>query len=623
MAISEKDREFFREVSEYYRGTENGSILDTAEHFGINRNKVRKILITTGDITYELTEKASELKRKGYRTEEIAEKLGVSTATVSTYMPYEERVKNTLEPSPHAEKVREYREYERDRQERQKMKKDEVRTAPSWMDEWKKETKMSYTPSFSRPMRISWEDFEEDLYTDEIERCRKMRAGYEELKKKDKLTDEEKERLFFYKLVFADIPGMISHRSIEDLERISGERLPAFPDGVMRLHMELICKYDDVKEVYKKYGGVKFGDTISRDCLVPSDMPLYAIHFLIQRLFGCQNSHLHCFELPEDVRDRVTEDRLAVWAPLVGILFRSPLMDENARFWADDYRGGSFKNWMTKKYTGPYYSRCDEEGYIKSQKSLEPVNEDLRENSDYYVLWETDDDGKRIRLLDECPVENYAGRKMDPPKPWFDDMKTELEIVKAGDAPVSRLDFDDCSTFYLLERLPVSSVISFAPDYEEESGRALLDSIRDEIEKVVKEKRMNLYQQVLPEPFTDTLIYSYDFGDSWHVRITARGECFDLIDDGRITQEEVDRAQIKCRELYRPVTLAVDGEMLLDDVGGTYGYAEFLKTINDDYKNDPGYVPDSDIDRDMREEKRSMLSWAKNVQSWKKLSPFI
>ncbi len=623
MAISEKDRAFFKEVSEYYRGTENGSILDTAEHFKINRNKVRKILITTGDITYPLTEKALELKRKGYRTEEIAEKLGVSAATVSTYMPYEERVKNTLDPSPHAEKVREYREYEKDRKERQEMKKEEVRTAPSWKDEWKKETKMSYTPSSSRPMRISWEDFEEDLYSDEIERCRKMRAQYEELKKKEKLTDEEKEYLLFYKLVFADNPGMISHRSIEDLERISGERLPAFPDGVMRLHMELISDGEDCNAVFKKYGGVKYGDTISRDVIVPSDMPLYAIHFLIQRLFGWQNSHLHSFELPEDVRDRVTEDRLALWASLVGILFRSPFMDENAQFWADDYRGGSFKNWMTKKYTGPYYSRCSEEGYIKSQKSLKPVNEDLRENSDYYVLWKIDEDGKRIRILDECPVENYIGRKMDPPKPWSEDMKTELEIVKAEDAPITRLSFDESSAFDLLERLPVSTVISFAPDYVEESGRALLDSIKDEIDEVVKEKRTRLYEEVLPFPFTDTLIYSYDYGDSWHVRITARGECFDLIDDGRITQEEVDRAQIKCRELYRPVTIAVDGEMLLDDVGGVYGYAEFLKTINDDYKNDPDYVPDPDIDRDMREEKRSTLSWAKNVQSWKKLSPFI
>lgn len=63
--------------------------------------------------------------------------------------------------------------------------------------------------------------------------------------------------------------------------------------------------------------------------------------------------------------------------------------------------------------------------------------------------------------------------------------------------------------------------------------------------------------------------------------------------------------------------------MLLDDVGRTFGYAEFLKIIKDDYKNDDDYVPDKDIERGMKIEKRESLNWAKNVQSWKKLSPYI
>ncbi len=623
LAISDKDRAFFREVSEYYRGKGKSSILDTAEHFSLNRNKIRKILITTGDISYPLTDEALILKRMGYSIGEIAEKLGVSTATVSVYMPYEERVKNSLEPSSHAQKVREYREYEKARMEKQRMKKEEVRVTPSWKDEWKMETKMSYTPSPSRPRRPTWEDIGEELYSGEMEECRKRRAEYEALKTKENLTEMEKSRLEEYMLMYGDIPGMIYGRSIEDLERISGERLPVSPSQVMRLHMELECKNEKDRAVFKKYGGVRYGETISRDALVPSDMPLYALHFLIQRLFGWQNSHLHSFELTDDRRDSVTLNSLPVWAELVGILFRSPFMDEDARFWADDYRGGSFKNWMTKKYTGPYYSRCREEGYIRSQKSLEPILEDLRENSGYYVLWETDDENRRKRILDVCPVENYVGVKMNPPQPWREDMKTELEIVKASDAPINRLRFDDTAAFDLLERLPVSSVISFFPDYEEESGKELLDDLRADIEEVVRKKSTELYDEVLPYPLTDTLIYEYDYGDGWRVRITASGDCFDLIEDGRITQEEIDRAQIKCRELYRPVTLSVDGEMLLDDVGGTSGYADFLRIINDDYKNDDDYFPDEEIERDMREEKRSTLRWAKSVQSWKKLSPYI
>lgn len=631
MSISEKDREFLESVASFFRETkkcdskEEGSILTTARHFGINRNKVRKILVTTGDISNPLTEKAVELRKEGCKIDEIADKLGVSKATVSTYLPYDTTIKNTLDPSPHTGKVREYRKYEKDRKERQKIKMEEVNEErTSWKDEWKKEAKMSYTPSFSRRKRVTWEDLNlsDEYFASKNEKLIRMRKEYEELKEKEDLTQEEETRLLNYMLIYGDIPGLVSQRSVEDLERISGERLPAEPYDVMRLNMELVCDDEDEKEVFKKYGSVKYGDTISRDCLVPINIPLYAVHYLIQRLFGWQNSHLHSFELDEDVRDRVTCDKLSVWAELVGILFRSPFMDENAQFWADDYRGGSFKNWMTKKYTGPYYSRCTDEGYIKSQKTFSPVKKDLKKNSEYYVLWEVDENGKRIRLLDERPVINYVGAKMESPQSFWKNYKTELEIVRAEDAPVSRLDFDTCNTFDLLERLPIISVISFLPDFDM-TGKDFLLSVHDDIEKLKKEKSTDLLKEILPCAFTNSLIYRYDYGDGWKVRITATGDCLDLIKDGRITQEELDKAQIKCRELYRPVTIAVDGEMLLDDVGGTSGYADFLKTINDDYKNDDEYVPDKDIEREMKIEKRETLNWAKNVQSWKKLSPYI
>ena len=55
MSISERDREFMEQVAAYFRTTKdgsnpNGSIRDTAIYYGINRNKVRKILTTTGEI---------------------------------------------------------------------------------------------------------------------------------------------------------------------------------------------------------------------------------------------------------------------------------------------------------------------------------------------------------------------------------------------------------------------------------------------------------------------------------------------------------------------------------------------------------------------------------------------
>ena len=73
-------------------------------------------------------------------------------------------------------------------------------------------------------------------------------------------------------------------------------------------------------------------------------------------LCGWQNSHLRQFELPENRFRAVTNDSISMWRKLVGVLFRSPLMDENDIFWADDYNGGSFKNWLRKKiYRSVYF----------------------------------------------------------------------------------------------------------------------------------------------------------------------------------------------------------------------------------------------------------------------------
>ena len=48
-----------------------------------------------------------------HKHQEIAKYLNVSVATVSTALPYEDKVDNTLEPTEHAVKVREYRAYEK------------------------------------------------------------------------------------------------------------------------------------------------------------------------------------------------------------------------------------------------------------------------------------------------------------------------------------------------------------------------------------------------------------------------------------------------------------------------------------------------------------------------------
>ena len=63
MPISAKDKEFMEKVATYFRSTKSpsepkGSIRETANRFEINRNKVRKILITTGGLNSPITDDA-------------------------------------------------------------------------------------------------------------------------------------------------------------------------------------------------------------------------------------------------------------------------------------------------------------------------------------------------------------------------------------------------------------------------------------------------------------------------------------------------------------------------------------------------------------------------------------
>ena len=117
-----------------------------------------------------------------------------------------------------------------------------------------------------------------------------------------------------------------------------------------------------------------------------------------------------------------------------------------------------------------------------------------------------------------------------------------------------------------------------------------------------------LYEKGKHIPITDVLLYKYDFGDGWKIRITASENCPELVNSGRITQAELDRANVKCREVYRPVLIARDGEMLVDDVGGLSGFAEFLEDINPDLT---GMTPEAK--EAAKQRKKEMLTWSKSL----------
>ena len=159
----------------------------------------------------------------------------------------------------------------------------------------------------------------------------------------------------------------------------------------------------------------------------------------------------------------MTEHNAAMWSRLTGVLFRSPLMEEDDEFWADDYSGGSFKNWLRKKYTGPYLSQCHGEGIISCREDMAKLDM----NEEYYVMYARAFNRETMKYDGEeyvgevYPVYDYEGNKLREPKPWRgDEVPYRVEIVKFAELPSEGLKFVfERNPMALLERLPIESLL--------------------------------------------------------------------------------------------------------------------------------------------------------------------
>lgn len=108
---------FFAAVSESYNhpaadeagrdGHKKQELL--ADEFSISRIKVRKILITTGDITYSQMAQIQEMIRNGMKIGAVAEKLGMAPSTINSLLPYTKGVYKLEEVSAAAERTQLYR----------------------------------------------------------------------------------------------------------------------------------------------------------------------------------------------------------------------------------------------------------------------------------------------------------------------------------------------------------------------------------------------------------------------------------------------------------------------------------------------------------------------------------
>lgn len=98
----------------YQNGINNSedgpSLRQLAEEFDITLMKARKLLITAGAYSSEISDLINQLKVEGKTIEEIMQITGLSRASVHSYLPYTKSIYNTKEISAYAERCRIYRE---------------------------------------------------------------------------------------------------------------------------------------------------------------------------------------------------------------------------------------------------------------------------------------------------------------------------------------------------------------------------------------------------------------------------------------------------------------------------------------------------------------------------------
>jgi len=600
---------------------ETSSVRKTALNLSVSEVRVRKVLLTEGLWSSRTSILVQHYLNGQYTTAQIADLLHTTVKAVQQYLPYSRGIYGGGHPSSSAIYSAEYRERIRIAKERVLKRKEDVYVQEGWSVE---DTQV--------------QEMQEDSMNREIEK---------KVERADVSMDMP---------LFEQYPGIVCFRNLPE-GMVDWGKAKCRGVDIMRLHLELMrdsySPYDfsddgDVKaaadeknlkgghghvdpgeeeftRVLRDYGGVRYGNTISRDILIPGDMPLYALHYAIQRLFGWQNSHLHKFNLPPARFLSVTDNNAKKWSQLVGVLFRSPWMEEGEAFWADDYEYGSFKTWIRKKYTGPYLSLCHGEGIIQCRKDVKEIFARIPMVKILYSRYEGELCVAYVERLREKAVPGEVPvTEADQKHVWFGTVE-KAEICALADCPAEallRLFMEDRPDD-LLERLSVEEVLSPAerypgdapafPDELVTTYEAFMDEdLVDDIKRIVRSgvDRPAL-QPVIGTP-TDVLYYNYDFGDNWMVRITASMDACDLVEQGRITQQELDEAIAGVYKNYRPVCIAADGPFLVDDAGGLSGYMRFLRSINPTAEKEywgRGHVPDNWA----YEDKQSSLEWARSL----------
>ena len=572
------------------------SIAQIAKKLGTTQVRVQRVLITEGLWSSKRTRQIAELRQHGLSTEEIAEKLGKDVRTIQTFLPYS-RGQYGKSDSTDAIKSKDYRN--RMHVAAEKMRNKEVAAMKT------------------------------DRYSIDMDYLMKNGAGGE---------------------------GDINTKSHTEEELKNDPFLNS--ESVFRLKLELVEDYiygeDDgvgmegnEKDTFLKLAKAKEG--ISREVLVPSTMNLHAMHYMIQRLFGWQNGHLHNFSIPPEEFKALTRETVGGWENLCGSLLHFPNDDTNDFYWDDDYESDeSVKSWFKRKYIGPYRQKAVCDTYFDAQRQIKDFSEHFTkitadmtlDEMEHQIIMEENLNFLTERLTlgelltTNAPKEGKTREKAY--KKWLERLsekkqETEQMIDAKGAEYIKDLnDAADSLKLWRRNKTAVNRRIYYghAEDLKKETGRCADEWLEsaDFLIPLYEDRCSDLFDKYNPKltPLFDTLYYLYDYGDDWCVKITVidqydRKTNADLstcgafvvdimkesdglrryryFQDGKEVDEELRSELAYIDVKQRPKCVAADGLSVVDDVGGIGGFYDMLETLAGD---DP-------------EEKESMKTWARSL----------
>ena len=411
--------------------------------------------------------------------------------------------------------------------------------------------------------------------------------------------------------------------------RQAADTAPGSMPAALQLHLELggLDRLDaQDKKILTRYGGVKH--SVSRDILVPATMTLRALHYCIQRLFGWQNSHLHRFYLPDRVYEEMTGGSVAEFFELCGAYFRFSYPDDSDMedvYWDNDYDDRkSFARWEKEKYCGPYeyagqgdhriFNEIEVEQFQKTYPDAK--NMTLREAQKRYGEWDWN------WLLERLPVGSLLGSRgirHSDFQPGVPEMKCpdgcarllndEISHVKQLTDDLHRMKKETVS---ILQSGKIDTCLSLLDVYGQAVTGLAMDSLDPDV-----------------IPVTNEILYDYDYGDGWQVKITCtklfqgslkKGEELKQVIFSKDADVGYDPAVVrKVAKHEKPVCLAFDGHSLMDDVGGLEGYVNFLDHLYADGKSAGRADEFTDVYDDTPE---ALRTWARSV-GWQEKMPSL